>query len=536
MRTTLLHTTITLISVLVMISTASGQKRFLKTFRVSEVIHPAGAMVPSNGVSKIAVDNSDLWIGTDKGLAKSIDFSRSWKSYRSDPAFANDGIFALATKNHTIWASTGYEESVSDGTVQTGSGYAFSSDSGNHWTHLAQTLDAPGDSILSYGINDSLWMLPVDVPEQNVTFDISLSPGTVWIASWASGLRKSTDNGTTWQRIPLPPDGQSTLRPTDTLWTYANNDTLRQRRYFMHFDPRHNNNFLAFSVFAQDNDTIWCGTAGGVNKSIDSGKSWVKFSHQNQVEPILGDWVIAINQQVYHGGLRLWTVNWKADDPSEDYGVSYTDDGGRSWKNLLNGVKAYDISFRDSIAYIATDDGIFRTADGGLSFSRFSYMADPSTRQAVTSTASYTVGSIADTVFVGTGDGMASTIDDTTNLFGASWKIYRTYQPVGTSHASYAYPNPFSPAQQHVRIHYSAQTLNQGSQSASRSVSIDIFDFGMNRVRSLLHDAPRSAASEYDELWDGSSDGGKIVANGVYFYRITIDGGEPMFGKIIVLQ
>ena len=34
----------------------------------------------------------------------------------------------------------------------------------------------------------------------------------------------------------------------------------------------------------------------------------------------------------------------------------------------------------------------------------------------------------------------------------------------------------------------------------------------------------------------GSNDAGERVKNGVYFYRVTIDGGEPMWGKIMVLQ
>ncbi len=57
----------------------------------------------------------------------------------------------------------------------------------------------------------------------------------------------------------------------------------------------------------------------------------------------------------------------------------------------------------------------------------------------------------------------------------------------------------------------------------------------MNRVRTLIRDAPRTG-SEFDELWDGRDDQSKIVANGVYFYRLKIDNGDPQFGKILVLQ
>jgi len=57
----------------------------------------------------------------------------------------------------------------------------------------------------------------------------------------------------------------------------------------------------------------------------------------------------------------------------------------------------------------------------------------------------------------------------------------------------------------------------------------------MNRVRTLIRDAPRTG-SEFDELWDGRDDQSKIVANGVYFYRLKMENREPQFGKILVLQ
>ncbi|MBI4548605.1 MAG: hypothetical protein HY707_11525 [Ignavibacteriae bacterium] len=494
-------------------------------------------MPPSNSVSHIRIEDSTIWIGTSKGLAKSTNGARTWVSYRREPAFANEGIFSVATNKETIWTSTGFEKELDEGSVQTGSGYAFSTNNGLSWQHVDQTLDQRGDSIISYGINDSIWILPVVVPEQNVTFDISLSPGAIWIASWASGLRKSTNNGLTWERILLPPDNRNSLKPTDTLWSYAPNDTLRQRRIFQRFDPRRNNNFLAFAVHAIDNDTIWCGTAGGVNKSTDGGVSWARFTRRNQAAPILSNWVIAIKEQLFQDKQRIWTTNWKTnlqEETGEEYGVSYTEDGGRTWKNLLHGIKAYDFAFKDSIAYIATDQGLYRTDDGGLSFSRNGTIINPTTRQMITTSAFFSVDVLGDTVWGGTGDGLVSTLDNASNQFGLAWIIHRTYQPVGTTNETYAYPNPFSPFFEPVRIHYSTQS-SAGS-SSGRTVSLEIFDFGMNRVRTLINNAQRSGNMEFDEIWDGRRDNGDQVANGVYFYRISIDEDEPRFGKILVLQ
>ena len=216
----------------------------------------------------------------------------------------------------------------------------------------------------------------------------------------------------------------------------------------------------------------------------------------------------------------------------QEYGVSYTEDDGRTWKNFLHGIKAIGFGFKDSIAYIATENGLYRTTDGGLSFINTSNIYDPASRQVIATTEYISVGVIGDTVYVGTDDGIASTIDNGITPFGSSWKILRAYQTVGSTNATYAYPNPFSPSLEQVRIHYGEKNP---SSSSARSVNIEIFDFGMNRVRTLVHSASRIANEEYDEVWDGRNDGGKIVANGVYFYRIKISD-NALFGKILVLQ
>lgn len=526
-----------LIGILTLSQSGVSQSRFLKTFSIQSSQH--SSLPPSNSISQIQSADTSLWIGTSKGVSTSFTGGRSWLNFRNDPFFVNDGIFSLAVSKETIWTATGYEKEITDGTVQTGSGYTFSFDNGTTWKHLSQTLDAREDSIYKppYGINDSLWILPVVVPEQNVTFDVSLSPGTVWIASWASGLRKLDlrrvdEIPTPWERILLPADQQNSISPFDTLWTYRSSDSLQLHRIYQRFDPRKNNNMLAFGVHAFDNDTIWCGTAGGINKSTDGGISWKKFSHQNQLSGIAGNWVIAIDHQLYHGKNRVWATNWKTTDPDEEYAVVYTDDGGISWTTLLHGVKAYDFAFKDSIVYIASDDGVYRTDNGGATFTRFSTITDPSNRQVISSPQVYALGILADTVFVGTGDGLASTIDNATHQFGSAWTIRRTYQPVAGSSSSYAYPNPFAPSLGPVRIHYYS-----GSGTGTVSVSIDIFDFGMNRVRTLIHDASRELDKELDELWDGRNDDGRVVANGVYFYRITTGSTETYsIGKILAIQ
>jgi hypothetical protein len=258
--------------------------------------------------------------------------------------------------------------------------------------------------------------------------------------------------------------------------------------------------------------------------------TWSKYTTLNQQAHILGNWVIAIDGQSVDSIYRLWCTNWKADlDPNEQYGVSYSEDGGRIWKNFLHGIKAYDFAFRDSVVYIATDDGVYRTSNGGLSWERSGTIIDKTTGQRVTSPSFFSVGVIGDTVFCGSGDGLVKTIDNATHAFGGEWEIMRAFRPVGTTASTYAYPNPFSPAQELVRFHYSTGGV-------LASVTIEIFDFGMNRVRTVVKDAQRSGSQEHDEIWDGRDDANNEVTNGVYFYRVVLNNGEPAWGKVMVLE
>lgn len=471
---------------------------------------------PSNSVAHMFAHPHGLLIGTGKGLARTSDGGLTWESFRGLPEFPVPGVFSLAARGNLLWTSLGFTKDVDGQSIQTGAGYTVSTDNGVTWTHRGQTLDARDDSIVTYGGN-RVTFLPVIVPEQNVTFDVALGDSTVWIASWASGLRRSSDLGATWQRVVLPNDGRNSISPADSLGRY-------------HVDPRRDNNFLGFAVYVQDDTTIWYGSAGGVNRSTDGGTSWVRFSTLNQISSILGNWVIAIAGQPIPGGTRIWTTNWKADlDPDEEFGVSTTDDGGRIWRNHLPGVRAYAFAFRDSITYIATDDGLYRTDDGGDTWTRSGTIIDQTTRDRITTRTFFSVAVLGDTVIAGGGSGMAATVDNASSPFGSAWRVLRTAVPVPPGGSTYAYPNPFSPDDESIRIHYAT-----GAEPAR--VTIEIFDFAMSRVRTLLRDAERPAQAQFDEIWNGRDDDDGRIANGVYFYRVIRNGGEPAWGKVLVLQ
>ena len=57
----------------------------------------------------------------------------------------------------------------------------------------------------------------------------------------------------------------------------------------------------------------------------------------------------------------------------------------------------------------------------------------------------------------------------------------------------------------------------------------------MNLVKTVLQNAPRRSGIDLIDTWDGRDESGRIVSNGVYFYRIESGSGEPMYGKILVV-
>lgn len=496
---------------------ACGQVQLLSSPSITKSAGAVVSQIPSNSVSQIATWGTTVWVGTGKGVARTSDGGRTFVSYRGVPQFPRPGIFAMDVKGDTVWCATGYVEDVqAGGTVQTGTGYAYSFDDGVTWNSASQPLDGRSDSVVMYGVN-VIHFLPIVVPEQNVTFRLAVTDSALWAASWSSGLRKSTNNGLTWARIVLP-GNRSNISPTDSL--SALDRTI---------DPRQNNNYLVFSVFVENPYTVWAGSAGGINRSYDGGLSWSKFTVDNEQSHILGNWVVSIRGQHLGNHTRIWATNWPADSPDEQYAVSCTDDSGATWRTFLVGVKAYDFAFKDSVVYVAADQGLFRSSDGGYSWNVSGSIVDPVRGNTLTTSSFYAVGVVADTVYGGNADGLTKTIDDVLHPFGEKWDVLRTSVPVGALTSTYAYPNPFSPRLQPVRFHYSTG----GTPGA---VTIEVFDFGMNRVRTVVRDAQRGGTSEHDEIWDGRNDAGTLVVNGVYFYRVTVSGRDPAWGKVMVIQ
>jgi len=385
------------------------------------------------------------------------------------------------------------------------------------------------DSTIQYGIS-TITALPVVVDEFNLSYDIEITKKNnssdslvFWITSWAGGTRKSTDFGATWQRVVLPPDAFNTITPTGGPYNFE----LNPRD-----PPLGNNNHKGFSVTAENDSTIYVGTANGINRSSDWGISWKKYNFDSTGtgNGVSGDFVVGLDVQKYGNNVIVWASS-NPTKGGEFSAFSFSSNFGATWSNTLDVAFTHNVGFKDSIVYGATDDGIWRSyfTPPGFSWSRPSIIYDELIRDQIRTNLFYAVDSQGDSVWVGSGDGLARTTDTLTSPWVGKWKIFRAYQNISATNESYAAPNPFSPDDEVCRIYYKTG-------KTSSNIIIKIFDFAMFPIRTVIQNASRTSPDVIWATWDGKRDDGTQVSNGVYFYRIQIDKDETVWGKILVLQ
>ena len=479
----------------------------------------------SNSILDIVTIGDTVWLGTSRGVSVSFDRGENWANFYGTSPFGNDNISALAYNKYdsSIWAATATSATApGGGRVPKGTGLKYTTNNGLTWAAVPQPVDHPDSGSVRYGIN-LLPALPVTVAEQNITYDISFTPGAVWITSFAGGTRRSTDKGVTWQRVVIPPDNLNSIKPEDSL-------DFCLSPIGGSFCSQGNLNHRAFAVVTVDDSTIVVGTANGINKTTNADDlypKWVKFNHQNQYKPISGNFITALGFNSSNPP-TIWASTWKAEKPEEFYGVSSSTNGGESWQTSLKDERPHNFGFKGNNVIVATDNGAFRTSNQGSTWILPNNIVDKESGVELKTTIFYSAASQGNDIWLGSDDGLARLKE--TTFWNGDWKVYFASQALKSDRETYCYPNPFSPRQEQLKIKYST-----GGKEAS--VTIRIFDFGMNYIRTIIQNAPRNRTTEgAPEFWDGRDDNGNFLPNGVYFYRVDIDDEEPLFGKIIYMQ
>jgi len=488
----------------------------------AQVVGPVPSPVEifqQNGVANMGAIGDTLWVGP--GMNRNIGNQNRWFLPEEADSVVNGRgrLFSIDLAPDTVFVGLGFNKDVGDGnTEQTAMGYYRSLDGGDQWEFLPFPLEEQSDSTYLYG-GVKLEKLPVVVPEQSPPFEVDFLGNTVLSVNWASGLLRSTDFGDTWDRVILPPSTVDRLTP-ENFTPFV-------------FNPSLDNNFLGFGLHIEQDSTVWVGTAGGINISdnvlttpLDSVK-WRHIRFNGSSNGLLSNWIITIKKQPDTD--RIWMTNWIANANEGEFGVVFTNDGGETFTQMLQGNRVFDIGFKNGRVFAASENGLFVSGDNGKTWRQFSQIRSANTF--IKSSADIlSLASTTNRFWVGTEDGLASTAD-----LGETWDIQRVnmpleggnqIQPDAPDVKSFAYPNPFS-RRQHELVRIKFETQQAGN------VTIELYDYGMNLIRVLENN--QFGAGTYEAVWDGKDGKGRFVANGVVFYRIETPT-RTANGKILVLD
>ncbi len=484
-----------------------------RTFSVDAAPDPDGRIM-SNSIIDILTDSTSIWMGTGRGISQIYMDGSGWASIPSGDLIGRGGVSALTVSDTIIWAATAYTENANGSFYPAGGGVGYSHDRGETWTWYPQPVDS--DTVKNY--------LPTTTNIQNVTYDIAVSDSATWITSWGGGLRRLKHGSSNWQVVT--PDGES-------------------------FTALGNLSHRAFSTIYA-NGTVYVGTAAGVYFTVDNGFNWDHVAFGEDDPEISGNFVVALAAQEMNGKSNIWAATWKAENHSEYYGLAVTGDNGQSWRIALSDstilddgsllvdefgpLRIHNIGFKDSTVYAAADDGLWISQNNGHTWGTgpLESIYDPMIGERLTDIDFFSAASSGDSVFIGTDQGIAiGWFDNVSSSF--TWRIHRAHQPAGVDGQpdTYAYPSPFSPGRDQI-------TRFQLFLDQPSNVELDIFSFAMEPVYgSGSISVPGGGLSDMEGYaalkWDGRDDDGALVANGVYFYKITANT-QSYWGKVMVLD
>jgi hypothetical protein len=495
------------------------------------------AGLKSNIIAEIKLMGDSLtWLGTGQGLAfhngkQLFSFLSTQDSLADQEAISllpAGGIPAIAVKGDTLAVSF----SGDNGSIQVGKGLALSysaQDTNNlSWRYFKQPVDLPSDTVRPFG-EGYYKCLPVTVPEANVTYDSYINGDFLWIASWAGGLRRYNMEEGNWENVPLPMDGQDSLslcEGFDDVDDYGR--SVLPGYYLNPRDPADggNHNHKAFSVLAYG-DTVWVGTANGINKGILIDE-WVQLENGNQQllnciewehysfpnKGLSGNFVVGIARQKWRGKTTIWAASMNADIQGETRGLSYTRDNGLTWNTALLGERIYNIFAKDSLVLASSQSGLWKSFDG-QNWAKYSpaidttFMVQSQILTDIVYTAVLDERLSNKKLWIGTGNGAALSSD----LQGSSWSIFQTEYD---STDFYAYPNPFSPLN-HNQLNGEGYVRFHTGEIFNTQVELDIFNFAMEKVFQK-----KINLNNYNGAlkWNGKDLNGNLVHNGVYFIRL----------------
>ena len=450
-------------------------------------------------------------------------------------------VFAIDARGAAVWVGLGFLDAAVDAESppRAAAGFAVSSDGGRTFAYRFPSLDEFADTLVTYGAN-RLRAVPTTAPQFAAPLDLAIADGdTVYAATEAGGLRRTTDRGVTWRRIVLPPDSLVSLDPRETY------DFTYDPAEFLFGDTGLNQ--APFAVLYDEAGTLWAGTQSGLNRSVrvpgEADLGWVRYLRSPFISPDgtlqgpIGNAVVAIEARPDATGRDdVWAAvapsGLAGDTEDEERGVVVwrgdDADGFARFEAVLVGVAVTDLAFDSQQAYAASTDGLYISADDGASWRVVTQFpaADGRPLPVRVGTPVRSVAVAATGLYAGTDDGLLRSTDG-----GRTWELFRVSAEPGaggdpTTAEVYAYPNPYTPRTDGaLRVRFTLATPGDAT--------LRVFDTAMNAVRTV--EAAGRPAGANEVSWDGLSDDGLRVANGAYVYVVRA-GGRQLSGRVLVFN
>ncbi|MFB6271452.1 MAG: FlgD immunoglobulin-like domain containing protein [Salinibacter sp.] len=509
-------------------------------------LRPVGGGIVSNTVQTLATAGDSLWIGpllTVYVESKERLFAPDDEVVTNRIVDGRNVVFSLAAESRsrtssTVWAGLAFD--AGGGTIGAG-GFLVSTNGGQSFTGISAraALDEPSDTTIAYGTS-TLPAVPVTQTAGSAPRDIAIEGrDTVWVAGTRSGLRRWTTQDSTWTRVVLPPDTSTRIEPSQS-YNFLVAPPQDDGRGFQ--------NHEVLSVLVDETGTVWAGTLAGVNRSTPADvapsgdRAWRLFRPDGTPGSLTGQIVWALAEQPRPGRNPVWMATLRAQGGQtvQRTGLTMTPNGGKTFRQPLIGTQVNDVAARRERVYAAAESGLFVSGNQGDTWRSITDVALQDKDEVFPE--GMTAESVAVTpsaLWVGTTEGLLrlDRANEPRLLPGASearapkWRLFRAQVPVNPENPSeqvpdvntYAYPNPFSPSRDDVvRIVYDVPE--------PQTVEVNIYDFGMTRVRTLREKEPKG---RQEMVWDGTGEDGLRLPTGTYLYTVEV-GGRTIRGKILL--
>lgn len=293
----------------------------------------SGRITAIDGVNN---DPRIMYIGAaGGGVWKTINGGAVFKSV-FDKYAQSIGAITIDQKNpDVVWVGTG--ESNMRNSVTIGNGLYKTDDGGDNWKKV--------------GLEKTQHIAKIIVDPNNSSIVYVAAPGPLWGDSEDRGLYKTTDGGTTWEKILYIDEktgcADIVMDPKNPKIIYAAMWQFRRKPW-------------AFSSG---------GEGSGLYKSIDGGQNWERIDQSFSEDGVLGRICLAISPTDPN---KIYAIA-----ESRNTGLYESNDGGETWKrNSATGNVVARPFYFSVLAVDPTDDKrIYRPAfnlsisdDGGQSF------------------------------------------------------------------------------------------------------------------------------------------------------------------------